>query len=67
MDVFDGSDNRLLSPKEVANILGVEVATLSIWRSTNRYPLKFIKVGRLFRYCLRDVKQFLDARTWGHE
>jgi excisionase family DNA binding protein len=52
-----------LTPKEAAEYLGVQVATLSIWRCTKRYPLPYIKVGRLVRYKRSDLDLFLAART----
>lgn len=53
---------RLLTPKETANILGVTVGTLQIWRTTRRYPLDYIKSGRLVRYRAEDVQAFIDNR-----
>ena len=56
----------LLTPSETARILGVRTDTLTVWRSTKRYPeLKFIKVGRLVRYRPEDVERFLESRTIG--
>jgi predicted site-specific integrase-resolvase len=43
---------NLLTPLEVSNILGISVETLSVWRATNRYPLPYVKAGRLVRYRL---------------
>jgi hypothetical protein len=40
----------LLCEVDAANFLGVQPTTLQVWRSTKRYPLPFIKVGRLVRY-----------------
>ena len=53
----------LLSRKEAANLLGVEVGTLEVWASTGRYNLPFIKVGRLAKYRLSDLVAFRDARV----
>lgn len=55
--------NNLLSPGEVAEILGTTVGTLQIWRVTQRYPLPFVKIGRLVRYRLEDVQAFIALRT----
>jgi excisionase family DNA binding protein len=54
---------RLLTPAEVANILGVSVETLNVWRATKRYPLPYVKSGRLVRYKLSDLEKFIDDRT----
>lgn len=52
----------LLTPQDVAHRLGVSTTTLSSWRSTKRYPLAYVKVGRLIRYRLADVEEFELAR-----
>lgn len=54
--------NRLLTPAEVAEYLGVSVETLNVWRCTKRYGLSYVKVGRLVRYRLSDVEAFANAR-----
>lgn len=53
---------KLLTPKETAEILGVTVGTLQIWRTTRRYPLNYIKSGRLIRYRAEDVQAFIEKR-----
>lgn len=63
---MDKSDiERLLTPEEVAQWLGIEVETLNVWRATNRYDLAYIKVGRLVRYPIGSVQKFLDSRLHG--
>lgn len=42
--------NTLLSRKEAAEFLGVKEITLAVWKSTKRYDLPVVKVGRLVRY-----------------
>jgi len=42
----------------VADRLGVSTTTLSTWRCTKRYPLSYVKVGRLVRYRLADLDAF---------
>jgi len=54
---------RLLSDAEVAELLGVTIGTLAVWRCTRRYPLPFIKAGGRVRYSLADVERFLETRT----
>lgn len=56
-------NDRLLSPEEAAGYLGVVENTLSVWRSTGRYNLPYIKVGRLVRYRLSDLQAFLARHT----
>jgi excisionase family DNA binding protein len=52
-----------VSPAEAAKYLSVSEHTLAIWRCTKRYPLKYIKVGRLVRYRVTDLDAFLTQRT----
>ncbi len=50
---------------ESAQYLGVKPTTLQIWRLTKRYPLPYIKVGRLVRYRQSALDAFLSQRTRG--
>jgi excisionase family DNA binding protein len=52
----------LLTPAEVAERLGVSATTLATWRCTKRYPLSYVKVGRLVRYRLVDLEAFEISR-----
>ncbi len=56
------SKPNLLTPQNVADRLGVSTTTLSTWRCTKRYPLPYVKVGRLVRYRLADLDAFELAR-----
>ena len=51
---------RLLTRKEAAAFLGVKVITLAIWKSTHRYDLPVIKLGRLVRYHPSDLLEFVE-------
>lgn len=58
------------SPSEVlhttisaAKYLGIEPSTLNVWRSTGRYNLEFIKVGRLVKYRQSILDAFLRSRA----
>ena len=53
----------LLSETQVAGILGVATGTLQVWRSTKRYPLAYVKVGRLVRYKQSAIDSFMQSRT----
>ena len=50
---------RLLSPIELANYLGVPLATVYRWRSHRGGPTG-IRVGRHVRYRFGDVEHWLD-------
>lgn len=52
--------------KQAACALGVKTSTLAVWRSTGRYKLPYLKVGRLVRYRLADLAEFLARRTTSH-
>jgi len=54
---------KLMTPQEVADFIGVSVETLNVWRATRRYKLPYIKVGRLVRYRMNDILSFLETRT----
>jgi excisionase family DNA binding protein len=54
---------NLLGREQAAAYLGVKPRTLDVWASTHRYNLKFIKVGRLAKYRIEDLDDFLDRRT----
>lgn len=62
MQVRTHSADPLLTEQQAAALLGVQPTTLQVWRSTRRYPLAFIKVGRLVRYRLSALQAFLDSR-----
>jgi excisionase family DNA binding protein len=51
----------LLTPDEVADLLDVSPQTLASWRTTGRYELPFLKLGRLVRYRASDVVEFVDS------
>jgi excisionase family DNA binding protein len=53
----------LLTPKDVADRLGVSITTLATWRCTKRYALTYVKIGRLVRYRLSDVEAFETSRS----
>jgi excisionase family DNA binding protein len=53
----------LLTPAEAAAVLQVSVGTLAVWRCTQRYPLKFIKVGHSVRYKKSDLESFIQTQT----
>jgi excisionase family DNA binding protein len=56
----------LISPEEAARILGVSIGTLTVWRSTGRYNLPFVKVGARVKYRLEDIDAFIERRTREH-
>jgi len=57
------SSSPLLTRKQAAEYLGLEPRTLDVWACTKRYNLRFIKVGRLAKYRIQDLDDFLAQRT----
>ena len=54
---------KLLTPDQTAEILGVSSGTLSIWRTTGRWDLPFVKVGSRVMYHPNDIQAFIERRT----
>ena len=44
-----------------AAFLGLQPATLEIWRTRREGP-PFIKVGKVVRYSMADLREYLEAR-----
>lgn len=52
----------LLTEQQAAEYIGVAPATLSVWRSTGRYNLPFLKIGHKVRYRLNALDAWLKSR-----
>ena len=55
--------DKLLTPVQASEHLGVSEQTLAIWRCNKRYPLNYVKVGRYVRYRYGDILAFVEHRT----
>lgn len=55
--------HNLLDEKAASTYLGLSPGTLSVWRSTGRYALPFVKIGRKVRYRMSDLDLWIDQRT----
>lgn len=53
---------EIMSPSELAELLGVSEATLTDWRYRRRGP-EFVRVGRLIRYTSDAVVDWIAQRT----
>lgn len=53
----------LLTPAQVAARWQIPEKTLSVWRSTNRVRLPYVKVGGAVRYRVADVDKFEADNT----
>ena len=63
--VPSGTERRLealLWPADVAEILGVPVKTLYVWRYTGKGP-PAIKIGRHLRYHGNEVRRWLNEQN----
>jgi hypothetical protein len=61
------AQSNLLTNEEAADFLGIAPNSLAVWRTTKRYSLPYVKVGRLVKYRLDDLNAFLESRTISSE
>lgn len=66
IDIDALPDCHLLTPEQAGLVLGVTIQTLSAWRCTGRYNLKFLKSGRKVFYRVGDIKELIVRRTNTH-
>lgn len=57
---------QLITAEQTAHILGISPGSLTVWRSTGRYDLPFVKVGSKVMYNPADVQAFIERRTRAH-
>jgi hypothetical protein len=58
------SPSGLLTPPEAAKFLRLKnPGTLAVWRTTKRYPLRYVKIGYRVFYKLTDLQAFIERRT----
>jgi excisionase family DNA binding protein len=50
----------LLTRKQAAKYLDCKESTLAIWKSTKRYNLPYVKIGKNVRYRLSDLANFIE-------
>ena len=53
----------LLTETQAAELLGLRPTTLQVWRSTRRYPLAYVKCGRLVRYRKSAIEAFIEVQA----
>lgn len=66
MAVSLSASPTLLTPEQAAERMGLRPQTLAVWRTTGRYGLPYVRVGRLIRYKPEDIDTFLDGRRQTH-
>lgn len=55
-----------LTPEQAGKVLGTSINTLSVWRTTGRYNLPYVKISRRVAYPINAVAEFLLRRTVNH-
>lgn len=58
-----GAHEELLDDPTATEFLDLKRGTLAVWRSTGRYNLPYLKIGRKVRYRHSDLLAWLEART----
>jgi excisionase family DNA binding protein len=56
-------EDERLDTAQAADYLGVQQHTLEIWRSSGRYRIPYIKVGKLIRYRRSALDDWMESRT----
>jgi hypothetical protein len=62
-DLASRPRSELVNPSMAARALGVAKDTLSVWRSTKRYPLRYVRIGRRIFYKVEDILSFIESRA----
>lgn len=57
------SGRTLFNENEAAAFLDTTAGTLQVWRSTGRYGIPFVKIGRSVRYKRADLEAWIESRT----
>lgn len=50
---------KLLNTNEAARLLGLKSHTLSVWRTTGRYDLPYVRLGHAIRYREEDLNAWV--------
>ena len=56
------TDIKLVSQKEVAEVLGTSVAVLNTLRSRGTIDIPYYKIGRKVAYNMADVQKWLEEK-----
>ena len=54
---------RLITPKQLADLVGVAVSTLKKWRSIGCGP-PWVRIGRRIFYDLAEVEKWIDQNRF---
>ena len=53
----------LMTPRDAAVYIGVKIYTLAGWRMTNKYGLRYLKLGKAIRYRKDDLDEWLASKA----
>jgi len=53
-------DRQYLTPEQLSDMLNISLSTIEKWRFNGNVKIPFIKLGRIIRYRVDDVHQFLE-------
>lgn len=56
---------KLLKPDEVADMLGIKLNTLGMWRCYKKHERSWVKIGKSVRYRPEDVRAYIDKNLNG--
>lgn len=59
-------EEKLLNRKEAAEYLGVSFHTLAFWKCKKRFEIPTVKMGKLVKYRLSDLRRFVESRLITH-
>jgi hypothetical protein len=57
------SEERLLTRKEAARLIGKAPQTLAVWKCNGRYALPYVVIGRSCMYRLSDLLAWIDSHA----
>lgn len=60
--IQDDDEDKLLTENQTADLMTIQPQTLSVWRTTKRYDLPYVKIGRAVRHRRSDVMAFIESR-----
>ncbi len=59
MTILNTNLDQLLTRKKAAEFLGCKENTLAVWATNKRYNLPYYKIGRLVKYKISDLENFI--------
>lgn len=55
-----------LTSQQAAEHLGIAENTLRQWRTSGRYRIPYVKIGRIVKYAAADLDRFIASREKTH-